>query len=172
MMKGFMMRYSKETRVTGRVAACLASVSSILVLVGPTSAAAHEADPMYQAGTGHFSIQLTGQEVPEGGDPDGQGSATLDFNPQKEQVCFNITWTRLSGDVTALHLHAAARGSEGPHWIDFFNNQSFPGAQSTASGCVPTPRDKIAAVINHPADYYLNVHSTVFDKGAIRGQLN
>jgi hypothetical protein len=156
----------------GRVAACLASVSSILVLVGPTSAAADEAAPMYQAGNGHFSIQLTGREVPDGGDPDGQGSATLDFNPEKEQVCFTITWTRLRGEVTALHLHVAARGSEGPHWIDFFNNQKFPGAQSTAAGCIPTPRDKIDAVINRPADYYLNVHSTTFEKGALRGQLN
>jgi hypothetical protein len=156
----------------GRIAACLASASSMLLLVGPTSAAAHEADPMFQAGNSHFSIQLTGQEVPGGGDPDGQGSATLDFNQQKDEVCFTINWTRLTGAVTALHLHAAARGSEGPHWIDFFNNQSFPGAQSTASGCVATPRDKINAVINHPADYYLNVHSTTFEKGAIRGQLD
>ena len=165
------MRYSKGTRAIGRIGTCLASVSSILLLVGPTSAAAHEAGPMHQAGNGHFSIQLTGREVPDGGDPDGQGSATLDLDPQKQQTCFTISWTRLSGTVTALHLHAAARGSEGPHWIDFFNNQSFPGAQSTASGCVPTPRDKIDAVINHPADYYLNVHSTTFEKGAIRGQL-
>jgi hypothetical protein len=161
----------KGTRTMGRAAVCLASVSSILVFAGPASASAHEVSPAPQAGNGHFSIQLTGGEVPGGGDPDGQGSATLDLNPQKEEACFNITWSRLRGQVTALHLHAAARGSEGPHWIDFFNNQSFPGAQSTATGCVPTPRDKINAVIDHPADYYLNVHSTAFQNGAIRGQL-
>lgn len=166
------MQYGKGARAMGRIGVCLASVSSVLVLVGPTSAAAHEARPTYQVGKGHFSIQLTGREVPEGGDPDGQGSATLDLNPQKEEACFTITWSRLRGKVTALHLHAAARGSEGPHWIDFFNNQSFPGTQSMASGCVPSPRDRIDTVINHPADYYLNVHSTTFEKGALRGQLN
>jgi hypothetical protein len=170
--KGVTMQYGKGTRTMGRIGVCLVSVSSILVLIGPTSAAAHEVSPTYQAGSGHFSIQLTGRQVPEGGDPDGQGSATLDLNPQKEEACFTITWSRLRGEVTALHLHAAARGSEGPHWIDFFNNQKFTGAQSTASGCVPSSRDKINAVINHPVDYYLNVHSTTFEKGAIRGQLN
>lgn len=166
------MQYSKRTRVIGQMGVCLASVSSILVLMGPTSAAAPEVGPKYQAGNGHFSIQLIGGEVPEGGDPDGRGSATLDLNTQKEEACFSITWSRLRGKVTAFHLHAAARGVEGPHWIDFFNNQSFPGAQSMVSGCVPSPQDKINAVINHPADYYLNVHSTTFEKGAIRGQLN
>jgi len=166
------MQYSKITRTMVRIGVCVASASSILVLVGPTSAAAHELSPTYQPGNSHFSIQLTGREIPEGGDPDGQGSATLDLKPQEEQACFSVIWSRLQGQVTALHLHVAARGSEGPHWIDFFNNQNFPGAQSTAAGCVPTPRDKINAVIDHPAGYYLNVHSTAFDKGALRGQLS
>ncbi|MGH3718602.1 MAG: CHRD domain-containing protein [Pseudonocardiaceae bacterium] len=166
------MRYGKGVRATGRAGLCLASVSSIVVLVGPTSAAAHEVDPADQAGNGHFSVQLTGSEVPGGGDPDGQGSATLDLDPHKAEVCFTITWSRLRGEkVTALHLNAAPRGGEGPLWIAFFDKQSFPSGRSMASGCVSSPQDKIDAVIGHPADYYLNVDSTTFGNGAIRGQL-
>jgi CHRD domain-containing protein len=167
-----MGRGNTNTQALGRIGTCLVSVSSILVLVGPTSAAAHEVSPTYQAGNGHFAIQLTSGEVPEGGDPHGQGSATLDLKPQEETACFTIQWSQLSGEVTALHLHAAARGSEGPHAIDFFNNQHFPGEQNKASGCVPTPRDKINTIIGHPADYYLNVHSSAFPNGALRGQLH
>lgn len=159
------------TRVMGRLGACLVSVALVLAPAGPASAA-HETSTAYQPGSSRFSIQLSGGDVPEGGDPDGQGSATLDLNPQEETACFTITWNRLDGEVTALHLHVAARGSEGPHWIDFFNDQRFPGAQDNRSGCVPTPRDKVDAVISRPADYYLNVHSTAFKKGAIRGQLS
>jgi CHRD domain len=162
----------KGTRIMGRVGVCLACISSMLVLAGPTSAVAHEVKPAYQAENGHFSIRLTGSEIPEGGDPDGQGSATLDLKPQEQTACYTINWSRLRGDVTALHLHAAARGNEGPHAIDFFNDQHFPGEQSNASGCVPATRDKINAVISHPVDYYLNVHSTTYPKGALRGQLN
>ncbi len=163
------MQRGKGTQAVGRVGTCLMAASSILILAGPASAA-HEVRLAYQAG--HFSVQLAGEDVPGGGDPDGQGSATLDLNPQREEACFTIAWSRLRGEVTALHLHVAARGSEGPHWIDFFNDQRFPGAENKKSGCVPTPRDKINAVISRPADYYLNVHTTAFEKGAIRGQLN
>jgi hypothetical protein len=165
------VQHSSGIRTMRRVGVCLASVSSILVLAGPASAAAHEVNSAYQARNGHFDVKLTGGEVPGGGDR-GQGSGTLDLKPQEEKACYTITWKGLRGDVTALHLHIAARGDEGPHAIDFFNNQHFPGQQSSASGCVPATRDKINAVINRPADYYLNVHSTEYPKGALRGQLN
>lgn len=164
------MRYRKRARATGRAGVCLASVSSIVLLVGPTSAA-YAASPVDPLGNGHFSIQLTGGEVPGGGDPDGQGSATLDLDRDKQQVCFSITWTRLRGAVTALRLNAAARGAEGPPWIDFFDKQNFPGARSTASGCIASSQDKIDAAVSNPAGYYLNVDSTAFGTGAIRGQL-
>lgn len=151
-------------------------VASSVVLAAPAAAAVHGKEssappPPLPPAAGHYSIKLSGREVPEGGDPDGQGSAKLDLNPQQEQACFSISWSGLHGDVTALHLHEAAQGNEGPHWIDFFNNQHFPGSNSMASGCVPAARDKINAVISNPARYYLNLHSTAFEKGAIRGQL-
>ncbi|MDQ4011350.1 MAG: CHRD domain-containing protein, partial [Actinomycetota bacterium] len=58
-----------------------------------------------------------------------------------------------------------------PHWIDFFNNQNFDGDQGKASECVRSTRERIEAVINDPSAYYLQLHSTAFDKGAVRGQL-
>jgi hypothetical protein len=156
----------------GKVGVCLASVSSVLVLAGPTSASAPEVSSTYQAENRHFSINLTSGEAPGGGDPNGKGLATLDLKPQEKTACFTIDWSRLGGEVTALHLHVATRGSEGPHAIDFFNNQHFPGTAYKASGCVSATPETINAVINHPVDYYFNVHSSEFPKGALRGQLN
>lgn len=154
----------------GRVGAGLASTSLLLVLVGPAQAWADEVNAAHQDGVRHFSVELTGHESVNPADPDGQGSARLDLDPQQGTACYEITWQKLDGMVTAFHLHAGHRGSDGPHWIDFFNDQNFAGDQ-TVKECVPSTREKIEAVINDPAAYYLQVHSTAFEKGAIRGQL-
>jgi hypothetical protein len=169
------MLHSEGIRRLGGRGTCvgLIVVASSVVLAAPAAAVVHskELSAPSPPAAGHYSIQLSGREVPEGGDPDGQGAAKLDLNPQQETACFSISWSGLRGEVTALHLHQAAQGNEGPHWIDFFNNQHFPGSNSMASGCVPAARDKINAVINNPSAYYLNLHSTAFEKGALRGQL-
>jgi hypothetical protein len=169
------MQYREGTRRVGLVGACLAFISSILVLTLPTPAGADELGP---AGHGYFSVQLTGREVPHGGDPDGEGYAQLALDSEHETACFDIRWRRLEGAVTAFHLHAAHRGSEGPRWIDFFNDKHLNGARNTVAGCVHvvgsdgmSPRDKIHAIIEDPSGFYLNVHSTAFQDGAIRSQL-
>jgi hypothetical protein len=169
--EGAPMWHGAGTRRMVRVGACLAFVSSILVVAGPASVAAPGGSPAYQPGDGQFSVQLNGKEVPGGGDPDGRGSAQLKFDAQQNTACFTISWSGLDGEVTALHLHEAVPGSEGPHHIDFFNNQHFPGSLTDGSGCVPTTPEKIQAAKVNPAAYYLNLHSTAHEKGAIRGQL-
>jgi hypothetical protein len=140
---------------------CLAFASSAGVLAGPTPALAQQG--------GQFTVALSGQD--SGGDADGQASARLDLDPQRGTACYEITWKKLDGMVTAFHLHAGQRGTNGPHWIDFFNDQRFDGEQSKASDCVPSTRERIEAVINDPSAYYLQIHTTAFEDGAIRGQL-
>jgi hypothetical protein len=172
---GTTMQHREGTRRIGRVGACLAFVSSILALTVATPAAAAEVD---SASYGYYSIQLTGQEIPGGGDHNGQAYARLDLNSERETACFVISWRSIDGAVTALHLHAGHHGSAGPRWIDFFDDKHIAGTRNTVSGCVHvdgshgmSPQDKIQAVIHDPSAFYLNVHSTEFPDGAIRGQL-
>ncbi|MGH4011382.1 MAG: CHRD domain-containing protein [Pseudonocardiaceae bacterium] len=165
------MQHRKGVRGMGRAGAYLASASLILVLVGSTNALAHEVNPAHQQSVRHFSVELTGQESVTPADPDGQGSARLDLDPQQGTACYEITWHKLDGKVTAFHLHAGQRGSDGPHWIDFFNGKNFAGDE-TVKDCVRSTPEQIEAVINDPTAYYLQVHSTAFEKGAIRGQLS
>lgn len=156
--------------MSGRFGTCLAFASSLLVAAAAPSTASAQ-DNAQQQGPGHFTIQLTPGEVSTGGNPGGSGSARLDLDEAGETACYFVAWKDLAGDVTAAHLHLGPRGQDGAHAIDFFNGQHFAGGQSNASGCVPTARDKIQAIIANPAGYYINVHTTEFTTGAIRGQL-
>jgi hypothetical protein len=169
------MQYRGVARRVRLIGLCLALVSSILGIALPAVAEAGEDSP---PGYGYFSVQLTGREVPGGGDPEGSSYVRLDLDPAHETACFVSSWKRVDGAVTAFHLHAGRRGSEGPRWIDFFNGKHFDGARNTVSGCVHvagsrgmSPRDKIESVIHDPSGFYLNLHSTKFEDGAIRGQL-
>src|SRR5262249_9645565 len=105
------MQYRGGARRIGRIGACLALVSSILGLALPGVAAAGEDGP---PSYGYFSVELTGKEVPGGGDSDGQGHVRLDLDPVHETACFVINWSKIDNAVTAFHLHAGHRGSEGP----------------------------------------------------------
>ena len=130
---------------------------------------------------GNISGALTGAEVPGGGDADGRGRAHLELRPEQGSVCFAIRWEGVDGVVTAAHIHKGARGAVGPHHIDLFNDESFVGRRNTVAACVQvedgvhgstaSAEEKLRAVIENPGDYYLNVHSSAFPDGAIRGQL-
>ncbi|MGH3769014.1 MAG: CHRD domain-containing protein [Pseudonocardiaceae bacterium] len=164
------MRHREGIRKIGWAGTCLALASSILFLAKPTPAAADDYR-LYQDGYRHFAVYLSGNELGDGGDHEAWGMARIDFDAAHESACYVITWDRLEGAVTAFHLHAAPRHHDGPHWIDFFNDQHFNGPRNSSSGCVHSPRGKILDVINDPADYYFNIHTTAHKDGAIRGQL-
>ena len=165
------MRYRQGITKIAGAGTCLAFASSVLVLTEPASAATYGADPVHQDGYRHFAVYLSGDELRDGGDRGGWGMARLDFDAHQETACYALDWDRLDGAVTAFHLHAAPRHNDGPHWIDFFNDQHFSGERHSASGCVHSPRGKILDVINDPSDYYFNIHTTAYKDGAIRGQL-
>ncbi|MGH3672547.1 MAG: CHRD domain-containing protein [Pseudonocardiaceae bacterium] len=155
-----------------RVGACVAVVSSIVVFAGPASAAANSEAAMRSGyDRASFALSLSGDELRDGGDRDGRGFARLDLDAENERVCYVVSWSRLDGDVTAFHIHNAPSREDGPIWINFFNNRHFDGDRDTAASCVRSERWKIQNVIEHPSDYYLNLHTTVHEMGALRGQL-
>lgn len=118
-----------------------------------------------------FATTLTGaNEVPGPGDPDASGTASLRLNPGKGEVCFDLAWAEIDGTVTAAHIHVGPAGVAGPVVVPLFSG-SFSGTDS-ASACVSADRDLLLAIIQNPENYYVNVHSTVFPAGAVRGQLS
>jgi CHRD domain len=121
-----------------------------------------------------LSATLTGAaEVPGPGDSDASGEAFLRLNQGQERICFTVSWADIDGTVLVGHIHPGAAGEVNPPLVDLFFGP-LPGTGS-ASGCSQDPdidRGLIKAIRKHPSDYYVNVHSTEFEAGAVRGQLS
>jgi CHRD domain-containing protein len=117
-----------------------------------------------------FATTLTGAaEVPGPGDPDATGTAFITLNQGQGEVCFDLSWAGIDGTVTAAHIHIGSATEAGPVVVGLFTG-AFEGTDS-ASGCVSASEELIKAIRQDPENYYVNIHSTVFPAGAVRGQL-
>jgi hypothetical protein len=137
-------------------------VAALLLMVGIAAA---------DDGGRPFSVTLTGAaEAPGPGDPNATGQAFITLNQGQSEVCFELNWADIDGEVFAAHIHVAPAGSPGPIVVPLFAG-SFAGTDS-ASGCVQADAELIKAIRQNPSAYYVNVHSRPdFTPGAIRGQL-
>ena len=113
-----------------------------------------------------FSAKLSGDNEVGGGDPDGSGTAAV--KTRGTEVCYDLKWTGV--DVTMAHIHKGAAGTNGDVVVNFFANES-PLDASSKSGCVQAKAAVVKGLAANPANYYVNLHSPEFPKGAIRGQL-
>ena len=119
-----------------------------------------------------LSTALTGaEEAPGPGDANATGQANLRLNQGLGEVCLDINWADVDGEVFAGHIHVGPAGQAGPVVVTLFTG-SFTGTGSV-SGCVQNvDPELIKAIRQNPTDYYVNVHSRPnFPGGAVRGQL-
>lgn len=119
-----------------------------------------------------FGAVLSGdQEVPPA-DLDGFGSATVTFSADRTQVTFDVTVSNIGTNITQAHIHRGAAGVNGPIVIGFASaadNFVDGRKQVTVSGVDPALS---AEIIGNPANFYVNVHTSQFPGGAVRGQLS
>ena len=113
-----------------------------------------------------YSMPLTGAaEVPGPGSEKGTGSAELTVDTAKGQICYMLM-SQGTDAPTMAHIHKGAPGVAGGVVVPL----TAP-ANGMSEGCAPAAADVLAAIVAKPSDYYVNVHSAAFPKGAIRGQL-
>jgi len=145
-----------------RFAVLIAALASTLALAG-VALAGNGGRPL--------STPMSGaEEAPGPGDPDATGQADLRLNQGQRRVCFDLSWENIDGTVVAAHIHKAPPGVPGPIVVPLFEG-AFAGTDSI-SACVHADRSLVKAIRKHPAEYYVNVHSTPgFEAGAVRGQL-
>ena len=124
------------------------------------------------AGTGidnagrRFTTTLTGAaEVPGPGDPDGSGKAILELSPAQNHFCVKLHVENIA-PATMAHVHIGVAGQAGDPVVVL-----DPPTQGISSTCKNIPEDLTKALLKSPANYYVNVHTADFPKGALRGQL-
>ena len=134
-----------------------------------------------------YSFNLDGlQEVPANASP-AAGSAQFTIDDSLDTITFVLTAFNLQGTFAAAHIHGPAMAGfnafvvfgltganadyagpvmAGP--IPIANSYMLYGADKAASGMTPN----LAASINaQPWLYYVNLHTSDFPGGEIRGQL-
>jgi hypothetical protein len=143
-----------------------------LSLFGAASMAATPAlaEPVADGGR-KFTTPMSGPEEVGGGDADGTATGSITVNVGQNRVCWEFTDV---SNITAqhrAHIHKAAPGVNGPIVVNFFN--LAVGQQGPLTGCTTEvlSRELLIDIIQHPQDYYLNLHNEPFPGGAVRGQL-
>ena len=139
----------------------IAVVSLISILALPVSVA---------AGGRPFVTSLSGAaEVPGPGDPDGSGTAWITLNNGQAEVCWTIFVEDITLPALAAHIHVGTASVAGPVVVGL----SAPGADGWTSGCISgVDQELIKAIQQNPSAYYVNVHTSDFPAGALRGQLS
>jgi len=113
-----------------------------------------------------FAYLSSAQEVPTNAST-ATGFARVFLNETAGTITFTVTFTGLSSAQTASHIHApAAIGANTGVAINF---GAVGGTAGTITGTVAITPTQIAQIRAHQG--YVNVHSTNFAGGEIRGQL-
>jgi hypothetical protein len=116
-----------------------------------------------------LTANLTGAaEVPGPGDPDGSGIAKIRLFPDSNLVCFSIRAEDITLPALAAHIHVGGADVAGPIVVTL----APPDASGSVKGCATADEALIRAIYNDPSAYYVNVHTTDYPGGAIRGQLS
>jgi hypothetical protein len=107
------------------------------------------------------------------------GSSLVTFDSVNNTLAFEVNTSGIASP-SASHIHRGASGTPGPVIINFATGPSgFQGGKVTGSGAISAlqsssflPSDLTALASASTANgYYVNVHSTAFGGGEVRGQL-
>jgi hypothetical protein len=152
------LRYLAAAVVAGALAAL--AISSALAMVSGSSARG----PFFAVMTGKKEVSPSGKKGV--GDKNGRGGFTAVIDGG--QLCFGIVVKNLSTPVAA-HIHKGSPKVAGPIKLPLTPPTS--GNPGASSGCVSIGSKLARRIRKNPRKYYVNVHTTDFPGGAIRGQL-
>jgi CHRD domain-containing protein len=146
-----------------------------------------------RGGQDTFREQLTGyEETPLALSTAGSGQTVVRIDDRADEISFRVSYTALEGDVLQAHIHFGAPAQSGGISVFFCTNlgngpagtQECPAAPATVTGTItaadiigPAGQGIAAGQFEELVDAmregmtYVNVHSTLYPAGEIRGQL-
>ena len=141
---------------------------SVLVTVGVLGVVGEAGATRTSEGS-HGGVPLHATLLPENQVPptasSGFGTALVTLNQGQGEVCWDISVSDLTSSVILAHIHLGAAGTNGPVVVDFME------PVNGLNGCVPADAALIKEIRQDATAYYVNVHTTTFPGGEVRGQL-
>ena len=108
---------------------------------------------------------------PAGEESGAQGVAIVQIDEETGEITYRVVAFNLPGTIAGgpgAHIHVGAAGVMGPVVLPLELTGLESGLVAAGTATDPT---LAAAILANPANYYINVHTTVCPDGAIRGQL-
>lgn len=111
---------------------------------------------------------LTGGEVvTSAGDRDGYAEGELSVSDELDQICYDVNNIRNLAPITSLTINRAPRGSVGPAII-----RVERANEGGWKNCVSKAEWLETSFERTPGAYYMQISTTEFPNGAIRGQFH
>jgi len=115
------------------------------------------------------------------GDRNGRGSVyVFGIDGDPTTLCYVLEVDKIAelgeapGNGRAAHIHAGAKGTNGPVEVNLAWPQDGQAADCLTEGEAGKGLEpgEVQRILANPSWYYVNVHNTKFPNGAIRGQLH
>jgi hypothetical protein len=121
---------------------------------------------------------LRASEVPvcAAAGPTATGEATVTVVADGTSVAVTVTYSGLSGDATAAHVHWGASGVAGPVVLPFSGSlvspfsKTFTAADYVAAAGAPPDFAAFLVALKAGGTTYVNVHTAACKPGEIRGE--
>lgn len=97
----------------------------------------------------------------------GTGTASITLDDVTNLLSWNMSWSGLSGNTTVAHFHLGAPGASGGVVLGFSPTTGATSGTAVGSATISAAQetDLLAGL------WYINIHSSTFGGGEIRGQV-
>ena len=118
-----------------------------------------------------FGGSMSGdREAPGPGDEDGRGAFLITLDDSRTQLTFDVVVEGIGTSFTGAHIHTGTEGVPGGVLVTLMSS-THQFMDGRLSGTITIPAEVGMAIAASPESHYVNVHTSQFTGGAVRGQL-